>query len=83
MDAKEFYTRKEDLLERLSAALSEAAEVLSLLKANEKKVSDPDRIFLEEADAIYDSFCDASDWTDLEWKNVNPMAEAARQAAKK
>lgn len=83
MDANEFYTRKEDLLERLSNALCDVEEAMLQLKAHERKADDPNEIALEELELLMDHVRDAGDWTTGEWDAVHPMAEAARQAAKK
>ena len=83
MDANEFYTRKEDLLERLSNALCDVEEAMIHLKALERKAEDPDMIALEELELLQDHIRDAGDWTTGEWNAVHPMAEAVRQAAKK
>jgi len=93
MDANEFYTRKEDILERLSNALSEvrealsllseAREALSLLKALEHKADETGRIYMEELECIIESINDASEWANIELTTIHPMVEAARQASKK
>lgn len=83
MDANEFYTRKEDLLVQLSNALCDAEEAMFQLKALERKAEDPDMIALEELEQHQYHVRDAGVWTTGEWEDVQPMAEAARQAAKK
>ena len=83
MDANEFYIRKQSLLELLSNAISEVNEALVMLKVLELKADEPDRIALEELEVLLDHTCNTDEWADIEWEAVNPMAEAARQAAKK
>lgn len=83
MDANEFYTRKEDLLERLSNAVAELQESMSQLMALERKAVEPDLIVIEELESLQGYACDMDEWTDIEWTAVHPLAEAARVAAKK
>lgn len=83
MDANEFYIRKQSLLELLSNAISEVNEALVMLKVLELDADEPDRIALEELEVLLDHACNTDEWADIEWEAVNPMAEAARQAAKK
>ena len=83
MDANEFYTRKEDLLEQIADGIFKVKEAMLLLKVLEKKATDPDVIAIEELDALRDYANDIEEWTSTEWDAVHPMAEAARQASKK
>lgn len=82
MDTNEFYTCKEDLLERLSNALSEAHDAMILLKANERNADDTDFDTLDTLDSLLDGIRCAIDWSDGEWEAVHPMAEAARRTSK-
>ena len=83
MDANEFYTRKEALLEQIADGIFQVKEAMLLLKLLEKKATDPDEIAIEELDALRDYAGDIEEWTSIEWNAVHPLAEAARLATKK
>jgi len=83
MDGNEFYIRKEDLLEKIADGIFQLKEAMLLLKILERQADEPDRIAIEELEQLQDHANDIEEWTSIEWDAVHPLAEAARQAAKK
>ena len=79
MDANEFYTLKEAILQRLSTALCDVEAAMIQLEAHERKAADPNEIALEELELLMDHVRDAGDWTAAERQAVAPMAEAAKK----
>ena len=77
MDANEFYTLKEAILQRLSTALCDVEKSMLQLKAHERKAVDPNEIALEELELLMDHVRDAGDWTTAERQALAPMIEAA------
>lgn len=77
MDANEFYTLKEAILQRLSTALCDVEAAMIQLKVHERKATDPNEVALEELELLMDHVRDAGDWTTAERQALAPMIEAA------